>query len=263
MHLPSTFATLHALSKDVPVRVAMLGRFGLTWPWESMHIEALAWFDHFMKGRDTGIMSGLPIRYVVPGDPQQVWREAASWPPPEAAPMTLALRADGVLTPEEGAAGGRTYVALPPWMAGTAEGLPTTLTWETAPLEHDVILAGSVKLTLDAAISGGDTAFIVALQDVAPEGAIQEVTAGWRRAAVNEELTAFEWVPANEPRTYRMHLVDNARRFAAGHRIRLFLRADDTTGPAPIMGFKHAPIGVASHNTIASSSRLTLDVIPS
>jgi uncharacterized protein len=40
MHLPSTFASLRALSPGVPFRVAMLGRFGLTWPWESLHVES-------------------------------------------------------------------------------------------------------------------------------------------------------------------------------------------------------------------------------
>lgn len=263
LHLPSTFATLRALPKDLPVRVSMLGRFGLTWPWESLHIEALAWFDQHLKGRDTGIMEGAPIRFVVPGEPEEVWREAVSWPPPEATPLTLALRTDGVLAPEEGDAGQREYVALPPWMSDAAPGVPTTLTWETSPLGRDVILAGGITLRLDAAISGGDTAFIVALQEVAADGSILDVTAGWRRAAVNEEMTAFESVPANELRTYRIPLVDNARRFAAGHRIRLFLRADDTTGPTPIMGFRHAPLGIASRNAVSSSSRLTLDILPS
>ncbi len=45
----------------------MLGQFGLTWPWESLHHEALAWYDHWLKGADTGIMDGPPIRYVLPG----------------------------------------------------------------------------------------------------------------------------------------------------------------------------------------------------
>jgi len=38
----------------------MLGEFGLTWPWESLHVEALAWFDHWLKDLDTGILDGPP-----------------------------------------------------------------------------------------------------------------------------------------------------------------------------------------------------------
>lgn len=46
LHLPSTFTTLQALSNSPEVRVGMLGEYGLTWPWESKHREALAWYDH-------------------------------------------------------------------------------------------------------------------------------------------------------------------------------------------------------------------------
>ena len=27
----------------------MLGEFGLTWPWESLHVDAPAWFDHWLE----------------------------------------------------------------------------------------------------------------------------------------------------------------------------------------------------------------------
>ena len=60
----------------------MLGDYGLTWPWESLHVEALAWFDHWLKGSDTGILEGPRIRYVLPG--AEGWREADTWPCPDA-----------------------------------------------------------------------------------------------------------------------------------------------------------------------------------
>ena len=47
--------------------MALLGEYGLTWPWESLHVEALAWFDHWLKGHDTGILDGPAIRYVLAG----------------------------------------------------------------------------------------------------------------------------------------------------------------------------------------------------
>ena len=72
----------------------MLGEFGLTWPWESLHVEALAWFDHWLKGRDTGILDG-------PADPLPACpaptdgARAESWPPAGELHRELALRADG------------------------------------------------------------------------------------------------------------------------------------------------------------------------
>ncbi len=66
------------------VRVGMLGEFGLTWPWESLHVEALAWFDHWLKGHDTGILEGPPIRYWMPGADE--WRTSDVWPPADRHP---------------------------------------------------------------------------------------------------------------------------------------------------------------------------------
>jgi hypothetical protein len=78
----------------------MLEAYGLTWPWESLHIEALAWFDHWLKGRDTGVFEGPPIRYRLPG--ADGWRFAESWPPPRVVHRELALRADGALADDAG-----------------------------------------------------------------------------------------------------------------------------------------------------------------
>ncbi|MFI8363953.1 CocE/NonD family hydrolase [Streptomyces sp. NPDC085612] len=46
--------------------------------WESLHVEALAWFDHWLKDHDTGILDGPPIRYWMPGADE--WRTSRTWP---------------------------------------------------------------------------------------------------------------------------------------------------------------------------------------
>jgi uncharacterized protein len=60
LHLPNTFGAWKALAHNPNVRMGLLAPGGLTWPWESLHYEALAWYDHWLKGRDTGIMDGPP-----------------------------------------------------------------------------------------------------------------------------------------------------------------------------------------------------------
>jgi predicted acyl esterase len=61
---------------------------------------------------------------------------------------------------------------------------------------------------------------------------------------------------------YRIPLVPNARRFAAGHCIRLVLTSDDQSKGAPaIMEFRHAPVGTSTTNTISSASRLLFPVL--
>jgi hypothetical protein len=69
-------------------------------------------------------------------------------------------------------------------------------------------------------------------------------------------------VPIGETVRYRIPLVPNARRFKAGHRVRLVLMSDDQDQNKPAMFlFRHASVGTSSLNTIGSSSRLLLPIV--
>jgi uncharacterized protein len=275
LHLPSTFTTWQALSANPHVQVGMLGEFGLTWPWESLHVEALAWFDHWLKGHDTGIADGPAIRYFLPGADQ--WRTATTWPPSGAAYQELALRADATLDTDEGEPGSRDYMVLGAGLGRTEPSEidpPSMLSWTGPALEHDADMVGDIELRLVASATATDTAWIATLQDVAADGTVSDVTAGWLRASLREVdetpsrrgapvLTCrnAQAVPIGQDVTYRIPLVPNARRFAAGHRIRLVLTSDDQDPTTPaIMGFRHASVGTSSHNTISSASRLLLPI---
>jgi len=276
LHLPSTFKTYAALTGSPHVRVAMLGEHGLSWPWESLHVEALAWFDHWLKQRDTGILEGPPIRYVLPGSGD--WHSAASWPIAGTVHRQLALRADGLLAEDEGAPGSRQSMTLGAGLGqtqATASDPPTSLAWTSAPLTQDLDVVGDIELQLDAISTAADTAWIVFLQDVDPAGGVGEVTAGYLRASLREvdEPASRIGAPALRCRTaaaipigevvhYRIPLVANARRFKAGHRVRLYLISDDQDPSSPsMMSFRHASVGTSSLNTILSSSRLILPVL--
>lgn len=217
--------------------MGMLGKFGLTWPWESMHIEALAWYDHWLKGRDTGIIDGPPIRYFLPG--AEEWRTADSWPPPQPAHRELALRADGRLDADEGEPGGRQFMVLGSGLGRVKPRQldpPSILTWTSTPLSQDVDMVGEIELRLVASATAIDTAWMAMLQEVGPDGETTDVTAGWVRASLREVDEAAsrpgapvlpcripQAVPLGEDVEYRIPLVPNARRFKAGHRIRLTL----------------------------------------
>ena len=278
LHLPSTFPAFNALTNSQHVRVTMLGDYGLTWPWESLHVEALAWFDHWLKGRNTGILEGPRIRYILPG--AEGFREADCWPVPGVSYRDYALRADGVLATEEGAAGNRAMMTLGAGLNrdhASETDPPALLTWTSAPLDRDLDMVGPIELVVDAAASAMDTAFIVTLQDVDPSGASTDVTAGYLRASLREvdeaasspgapvlSCRTFQAVPIGQVVRYRIPLVDNARRFKAGHRIRVVLAGEDQNPEAPaIMGFRHASVGTSCLTHIQSSSRLLLPVLPS
>lgn len=285
LHLPGTFSAWRALQHNPHVRIGMLDEFGLTWPWESLHVEALAWFDHWLKDRDTGIMDGPPIRYALPGTDE--WRTADAWPPPEAELHPWTLEADGTLVAAEDGAGlstdgdaGRDYLCLGPGLGRPKHShplpLPAVLTWDSVPLRADLDVVGDIEAELVASTTAADTAWIVTLQDVAPDGTVVDVTAGYLRASlrtVDEHASRpgapvlpcreYAPVPAGQPVTYRIPLVPNARRFAAGHRIRVVVTSDDQDPSVPaIMEFRHAPVGTTARHTVWAASRLLLPVLP-
>jgi predicted acyl esterase len=254
----------------------MMGPHGLAWPWESLHIEALAWFDHWLKGQDTGILDGPRFRYVLPE--AEGWRTTEAWPIPEAVHRGYALRADGSLSEDEREAGSRTYMNLGTGLnrpRASETDPPPFLHWTTAPLTHDLDLIGPIELQLDAACTTPDTAFIAVLQDVSQNENVTNVTAGYLRAGLREVDEAastrcapvlpcrtFEPVPIGEKVNYRIPLVPNARRFRAGHKLRLYLTTDDQNEDRPaLLEFRHASVGTSSFNTVFSSSRLFLPVL--
>ncbi len=272
LHLPSTFTAWKALSHNPNVRMCLLGEFGLTWPWESLHHEALAWYDHWLKGADTGIMDGEPVRYVLPG--ADGWHASRQWPP-QATHREWALRADGTLSPDEGESGSRGFLVLGAGLnRAKASPLdpPALLSWTSAALTEPLDMLGDIEVRLLASATAADTAWIATLEHVAANGTATEITAGWLRASlrgVDEDAstpgapvlpcrTAVA-VPIGEPIEYRIPLVANARRFAVGDRIRLTITSDDQNPDAPaIMNFRHASVGTSSLNTVFSSSRLLL-----
>ncbi|MFN8031839.1 MAG: CocE/NonD family hydrolase [Mycobacterium sp.] len=274
LHLPSTFTTWQHLTNSPCVRIGMLDEFGLTWPWESLHVEALAWFDQWLKGQDTGILDGPPVRYLLPGEGS--WQESETWPPASSV-TELALGADGALATGNGATGSREMMVLGSGLnrpKASPIDPPSQLTWTSTPLPDPLDVVGEIELRLVAATTAIDTAWIVTLSDVAPDGTSTPVTAGWLRASLREvdeqasrpgapvlPCRRAAAVPIGEDVEYRIPLVPNARRFAAGHRIELALTSDDQNSDTPaIMNFRHASVGTSSINTVRSSSRLVLPI---
>jgi uncharacterized protein len=276
LHLPHTFKAYERLTNSKYLRVAMMGEYGLAWPWESLHVEALAWFDQWLKGQDTGILEGPRFRYVLPET--EGWRTSDVWPVREARHRSFTLRADAVLSEEEGESGSRTYMNLGGGLnrpRPSETDPPGMLQWTTPALGRDLDVTGTIELQLDAACTAPDTAFIAVLQDVDENGKAINVTSGFLRAGLREvddttskpgapslRCDSFDTVPIGEKVRYRIAIVPNARRFKAGHKVRLCLTSDDQDSEKPaLLEFRHASIGTSSLNTVFSSSRLLLPVV--
>jgi uncharacterized protein len=270
VHLQTPFLALERLPRDTPYRVAMAPRGALQWPWESLHVEALAWFDHWLKGRDTGIMEGKPIRYYVEG--AEEWREADAWPLPDTRFDALHLCADSTLSPEEGAVGSRDYLYLPQGLGrarnSNPSALPAFLSWETSPFTDPFEIIGPLILRLRAASSAVDTDWIVKLQDVASDGAARNLTQGWLRAShraldparsrsyrpEHPHDRAQPLVP-HEETDFDIAILPTAHRFLPGRKLRLMVTSEDGSGFA-MQGMTHTGLGMPAHNRVFSASQL-------
>ncbi len=139
------------------------------------------------------MLDGPSFRYQLRKGEADGWNTAKARPLPEIAHQELALRADGMLSPDEGEPGECTYMSLGAGLnraqASVADP-PSQLAWTTAPFGGDVDLLGYLELRLDATASASDTGWIVTLQDLGPDENGIDVTSGYLRASLREVDTA-------------------------------------------------------------------------
>ncbi|HLI21863.1 MAG TPA: CocE/NonD family hydrolase [Stellaceae bacterium] len=276
VHLQTPFLALERLAAGVPHRVTMAPRGTLQWPWESLHIEALAWFDHWLKGNDTGIMEGQPIRYYVEG--AEEWRDADTWPLPDTRYDALHLCADGSLSADERKVGSRDYLYLPKSLGRSRNAnpapLPSRLGWETAPFAEPVEIIGHSRLRLLAASSAIDTDWMAKLKDVAPDGSARDLTMGWLRASHRALDPArskpyrpehphdrVEALVPHQETWFEIAILPTAHRFRTGHRLRLLLASADADGFA-MQGMTHLELAMPARNRIFSASQLIVPIPP-
>jgi len=184
----------------------------------------LAWFDHWLKGEDTGIeQTTTPLHLV---QPDGLRREARRFPLDQTSGHTMYLGAGGTLTAGKPASTGAdqlafTGVSLPcdrsteQWGLGVLElalaqlplGLgdpcadqdlvpasvgPGRLDYTSPPLTHDTVLAGPITASIFATANTTDTEWIAKLSDVGPDGRSVDLTQGelaGSHRALDEERT--------------------------------------------------------------------------
>ncbi len=275
VHLDSPFIAFARKKTAANWRAVITPRGGLQWPWESLHVEALAWYDHWLKGRDTGILDGPRFRYFVDGANE--WRATDEWPLPDTRWTRLSLGADGTLG-SASTPGARAYLHVP---ATVRRGkntipapLPDRLVWESSAVPQALELVGPLVLSLRAASTAIDTDFIVKLSDLAPDGGVVDLTQGWLRASHRAldpaKSTAYRpYHPHDRTQTlipgarteFEIAMLPVAYRFAQGHRIRLTITSHDRDDFA-MQGQAHDVLGIQARNTIFADSTLLLPVRP-
>jgi len=180
----------------------------------------LRWFDQWLKGLDTGIQAEAAVRYFMMGGAARPdvaqprggpiwrageWRQAATWPLPEARTTPYFVHADGTLSPQTPARGetaSTTYTYDPsdpvPTIGGNLSAMPLpaggfdqrydarftpgrcevplasrpdVLCFQTPALTSPLELAGPVRARLFVSTDAPDTDFTAKLVDIVPPNA--------------------------------------------------------------------------------------------
>jgi putative CocE/NonD family hydrolase len=202
----------------------------------------LRWFDHWLKGRDTGMLAEAPIRIFVMG--ANVWRDEQEWPLARAVTIPWYLHARGELSPEppgDEAPDRYTYdpanpmptrggalLMTPEYPPGPYDQRPIetrsdVLVYSSAPLVRDVEVTGPITVHLWAASSAPDTDFVARLIDVFPDGRSFNLTDGIVRARYRD-FAQGEAPSLIEPERAYEYVIDlwaTSNLFRRDHRIRL------------------------------------------
>ena len=235
MHLPGAFSAFSGIK--APKRLVIRPRVPER-PFHEFHDEIVAWYDYWLKGIDTGVMDGPPIKIWVRG--AEEWKTGREWPFPETEWTTYYLGTQGRLgrTPPKSdeTPDGFRHKPLLPLMMGRMplDPMPEFLSYTTEPFERDAVLVGPVALYLHASLSGEDGDFIVKLKDVSPDGTEFVLSRGWLKASHREldPERSTPWKPYH-PHTraipvapggveeYAIDIRPIANLFRKGHRIKL------------------------------------------
>lgn len=268
--------------RAAPKKLLFAGPAHLERPFHGLHGELLRWYDHWLKGIDTGMLDEPAVRYWVMGANE--WRTGEDWPLPETCWTKLYLdgwerlrsepfvprSADDHIPPDS-------FVQMP--LSQTTA--VAKLRFVSEPLSEDLLIAGPSALHLWAAIDQTDTNWIVSLKDVGPDPAARtaregetrppadlperELTRGWLKAsnrALDPERSqpfkpfhkltrdAAAPVQPGEITQYAIEILATANTFRAGHRICLEISSMDVpTGVAGATNVEYVPYHVCSSKT--------------
>ncbi|WP_309643254.1 CocE/NonD family hydrolase [Phenylobacterium sp.] len=230
--------------------------------------QELRWFDHWLKGARNGVMDEPPVSYFMMASarkgaysPKNRLMTSANWPPAHRE-VRYYLTADKGLTTQAptAEASKTTYRFDPAKPVETFGGANLTfdrgpvdqrmiparqdyLRFQTPVLDKDVVIAGPVRVELNAATDGPDTDFMAKLVDVYPDGYEAIVLDAPIRASFRKGRMADYIRPMtpNAPEELVIDLWGTAITFEKGHRIALHITSSNSprfevnpnTGEAP------------------------------
>lgn len=211
--------------------------------------ESLRWYDHWMRGKDTGIMSepvlkawmaeAVPAKTYYPESTGR-WVTEKNWPSTRIKPKRWYLQSDGTLTlrprkrePRIGCSPVTTGLdcgELMPWFQhGPSPEMPgdqraddgKSLCFDTAPLSQRTEVLGTPVARLTVSVDKPVAFVCVRLCDVAPDGASTRVSYGILN--LTHLADPGKPTPLQPGKAYVVNvpLIDTGYAFREGHRIRV------------------------------------------
>jgi hypothetical protein len=209
------------------------------------YAKMVAWFDHFLKDEDNGVLDGPEVEFWTARDGgrepgQGVWRGGDRWDDAadgDADALSFSLSGDG-LVPSESFRGGaveREYeydhsVGMDSLVregpaTNTNDDDGRSVCFETAPLDDAVEWTGTGEMTVRLASSTEDPLLGVRVVDVSPNGEGTLVSYGHLRLSHRNGHDAPESLTPGEEYEVTLPLHPNSHVFEAGNRIRIALSA--------------------------------------
>ncbi len=211
--------------------------------------ESLRWYDHHMRGKESGakreprliawMPQAAPAKSFYAESPGR-WVAESEWPSPRVEPQRFHMNTAGVLGGKAGRAGkvswrsaqtlGLAVGELMPWFQhGPSPELPgdqrpddgQSICFDTEPLKKAVEVLGGAKAELVLSVDKPVAFVCVRVCDVAPDGASTRVTYNVLNLChVDGADKPKRLMPGREYKV-NVPLIDCAYSFAAGHRIRV------------------------------------------
>jgi hypothetical protein len=235
--------------------------------------ESLRWFDHWLKGIDTGMLREPKLKLFVVGANE--WKMAEEWPLPETRFTPFYLHNDGLLAEHE---------FFPNDAMSSFEDSPFhhgNVTWTTPPMVENTEICGPIVANIWGSTTDTDVLWFASLIHIAADGTEKLLTRGWlrgsQRALDAERSKPWQPVHAHTKReplkpgevyAFNIEIRPYAILLKAGERIALRLKAADVDdAPKDIMDvvglghvFRRRMAHITVHHSHQYPSHLILPV---
>jgi predicted acyl esterase len=232
LHLPGEFRAWEQVTS--PKRLMVGPPIYLDRPVYQYAAYSLRWFDHWLKGIDTGLMKEPPVQIFMPGGTGE-WKDSDEWPLPETQWHDFYLHTNGLLSEHEHW----------PFEGATSYQDNTfnergRIVFSTPPMVERTELLGPSTLTLWAATTDDELLIFASLWVVGLEGERTILTRGWLRGSLSEidsdrsrpwlpehRLTQSRPILPNVMARYEIAIMPTARVLKPGDRLQLQISSAD------------------------------------